>query len=142
MEPHPKVPKEDSTLADTECPSHMVLRALGLETHHCLQKSTLKCSECKQHIAARTKARVCETEIWKIFATWFISFHPPCLSKSAKLAMSYVRHTAKHFFTASLGRKNTKFNERSSPQRLLEVVKTLLEISWAPGVACCRAESI
>ena len=116
-------------------------RHLGLGTHRCLpkqpsgvQNASSVSPQDQRHMSVRQRFRR------------YLQHGPRAsihhaFQSFAKLAVCYARHTAKHFFTASLGRKNTKINGRSSLQRLLEVVKTLLEIFWAPGVARCRAES-
>lgn len=117
-------------------------RHLRLGTHRCLQKqpsgvqnaSSMSLQD-QRHVSVRQRFRR------------YLQHGPRAsihhaFQSFAKPAMCYARHTAKHFFTAFLGRKNTKINGRSSLQRLLEVVKTFLEIFWVPRVARCREESI
>lgn len=60
--------------------------------------------------------------------------------KLCTLDARHARHTEKHFFTASLGRKNTKISGRSPPKAPVSGKDPPADFP-APGVARCRADS-
>jgi hypothetical protein len=74
-----------------------------------------KCPNCKPHTAASRR----HVSVRQRFRGHLQNCPPASVHGApCTLAVCYARHTAKHFFTASLGRKNTEMNGKAmSTQR-------------------------